>query len=279
MKIGYSTWGMPGLPIDDALEQLKRIGYDGVEVAVLPGWTTELYTLDEAERSRIRSLFDRHGFDMPAVAGHCSVLARDPDEHAKNWARLTGAIDLCADWASRSGTPVLETVLGGGVDEWEAVEALAVERLSALAAYGAERGVIVAIEPHVGCALDTPEKSLRLLEQIDSPHFKLNFDISHFDVLGIPTAESVTALVPHAVHTHVKDQRGRYPDHEFLIPGEGPFDYVDYMREMDRAGYDGYITGEVSMMVHRRPDYDPVAAAELTYKTLTEAFDRAGISR
>ena len=51
------------------------------------------------------------------------------------------------------------------------------------------------------------------------------------------------------------------------------------MREMDKAGYDGYITGEVSMMVHRRPDYDPVAAAELTYKTLAEAFDKAGISR
>ena len=278
MKIGYSTWGMPKLPIDDALEQLKRIGYDGVEVAVLPGWTTELYTLDGAERSRIRSLFDRYDFDMPAVAGHCSVLARDPDEHAKNWARLTGAIDLCADWAGPSGPPVLETVLGGGQDEWEAVEERAVERLAALAAYGAERGVTIAIEPHVGCALDTPEKSLRLLDRIDSPHFKINFDISHFDVLGIPTAESVAALVPHAVHTHVKDQRGRYPDHEFLIPGEGPFDYVDYMREMDKAGYDGYITGEVSMMVHRRPDYDPVAAAELTYKTLAEAFDKAGIS-
>ncbi|MBT4496748.1 MAG: sugar phosphate isomerase/epimerase, partial [Gemmatimonadetes bacterium] len=226
----------------------------------------------------IRSLFDRHDFDMPAVAGHCSVLARDPDEHAKNWARLTGAIDLCADWAGPSGPPVLETVLGGGQDEWEAVEELAVERLAALAAYSAERGVTIAIEPHVGCALDTPEKSLRLLDRIDSPHFKINFDISHFDVLGIPTAESVAALVPHAVHTHVKDQRGRYPDHEFLIPGEGPFDYVDYMREMDKAGYDGYITGEVSMMVHRRPDYDPVAAAELTYKTLAEAFDKAGIS-
>jgi len=279
MKIGYSTWGMPNLPIDDALNQLKRIGYDGVEVAVLPGWTTELYTLDGAERNRIRSLFDQHGFDMPAVAGHCSVLARDPDEHAQNWDRLTGAVDLCADWASPSGTPVLETVLGGGVDEWETVEELAVERLSALAAYGAERGVTIAIEPHVGCALDTPEKSLRLLEQIDSPHFKINFDISHFDVLGIPTAESVAALVPHSVHTHVKDQRGRYPEHESLIPGEGPFDYVDYMREMDRIGYDGYITGEVSMMVHKRPDYDPVAAAELTYQTLTEAFAKAGISR
>jgi len=279
MKIGYSTWGMPQLSIDDVLNQLKRIGYDGVEVAVLPGWTTELYTLDTAERSRIRSLFDHHGFDMPAVAGHCSVLARDPDEHAKNWNRLTGAVDLCADWAGASGPPVLETVLGGGADEWETVEALAVERLSALAAYGAERGVTIAIEPHVGCALDTPEKSLRLLEQIDSPHFKINFDISHFDVLGIPTAESVAALVPHSVHTHVKDQRGRYPHHEFLIPGEGPFDYVDYMREMDRIGYDGYITGEVSMMVHKRPDYDPVAAAELTYRTLTEAFDKAGISR
>ena len=39
------------------------------------------------------------------------------------------------------------------------------------------------------------------------------------------------------------------------------------------------ITGEVSMQVHRRPNYDPLAAAELTYRTLENAFREAGITR
>ena len=130
----------------------------------------------------------------------------------------------------------------------------------------------------MGSALDLPDKAVWLLRQVGSESLKLNFDISHFDVLGMPTEETVPVMAPHAVHTHVKDQRGRAPSHEFLIPGEGPFDFVAYLRQMAKAGYDGYITAEVSIMVQRRHGYDPFAAAELTYRTLAGAFREAGLS-
>jgi len=279
MKIGYSTWGMPTVPIDAALEHLARLGFDGVEPTVIPGWSTELDTLDAAERKRIRRLFDQYGLKMPAVAGHRSLLEQDSEKHAENRRRLQGAVDLCAAWAEENGTPALDTTLGGGPNDWEQLRDLILERVGELVDYAAGRGVVIAVEPHVGSSLDLPEKALWLLEQIDSPCLKLNFDISHFDVLGISTAESVAALAPHAAHTHVKDQRGRAPDHEFLIPGEGPFDFVEYLREMEKAGYAGHITAEVSIMVQRRPEYDPLAAADLTYQTLDRAFREAGISR
>ncbi|MFH1566828.1 MAG: sugar phosphate isomerase/epimerase [Gemmatimonadota bacterium] len=278
MKIGFSTWGMPGVPIDRALEHLARLGFTGVEPTVIPGFTTELDTLDAGERRRIRALFDRHGLDMPAVAGHQGVLSRDAAQHAECWRRLTGALDLCAEWAGPAGPPALDTTLGGAPADWDSSGELLLERTGQLVEYAASRGVVVAVEPHVSSILDRPEKTLWLLEQIDSPYLRLNFDISHFDVLGIPTAESVAALAPYTAHTHVKDQRGRAPDHEFLIPGEGPFDFVEYLREMARAGYDGYITAEVSFMVQRRPGYDPLAAAELTWRTLSTAFREAGLS-
>ena len=52
------------------------------------GYTTELDTLGPGERRRIRRLFDHHGLDMPAVAGHCSLLERDPELHAETLRRL-----------------------------------------------------------------------------------------------------------------------------------------------------------------------------------------------
>ncbi|MEP7190639.1 MAG: TIM barrel protein, partial [Roseiflexaceae bacterium] len=107
----------------------------------------------------------------------------------------------------------------------------------------------------------------------------LNFDISHFNVMGIPIAESVAALAQHTVHTHVKDERGVVPDFEFLIPGEGEFDYVAYLQAMHAHGYAGFITAEISIMVQRRPGYDPLAAAEQTYRTLAHAFEQAGVRR
>lgn len=150
MKIGFSTWGMPVLPIDAALEHLAGLGFDGVEIAVIPGFTTELDKLNAAERRRIRRLLDQHHLDLPSIAGHQSVLAREDAAHAEHWRRLTGTVDLCVDWSGENGPPVLASVL---------------------------------------------------------------------------------------------------------------------------------ITGEVSMQVHRRPNYDPLAAAELTYRTLENAFREAGITR
>ena len=154
-----------------------------------------------------------------------------------------------------------------------------VARTGELVEYARSRGVTIAMEPHVGAIIDTPQRVLELLDLVDSPYLKVNFDISHFDVMGMTIEETVAALAPHSAHTHVKDQRGRYPDFEFLIPGEGNFDYVTYLKAMRAHGYNEFISAEVSVMVQRRENYDPLAAATLSYETLSRAFIEAGIDR
>ena len=276
--MGYTTWGMPRMSIDDALRHLARLGFDGVEIAVIPGFTTELDTLDAAERRRIRRLLGGRGLELTAVGGHASLLSREAGARAENRRRLTGAVDLCVDWAGPQGPPVLDSVLGSSPETWDGEEGFVVERLGEIVDYCSAREVVLALEPHVGDGLcEQPEKIVELLRQVDSPYLRLNFDISHFEVSGISTARSVELLAPWAAHTHVKDQRGRVPDFEFLIPGEGPFDFGDYLRRMDAAGYGGYVTAEVSMAVHRRPGYDPVAAAALSHRTLQRAFRATGL--
>ena len=84
-------------------------------------------------------------------------------------------------------------------------------------------------------------------------------------------------LVPFAVHTDLKDQRGRSPDHEFLVPGEGDFDFARYLRALDGAGYTGDVTVEISVMVQRRPDYDPAEVAARSNRTLVEAARVSGV--
>ena len=277
MKIGYCTWGMPTVPAETFIPFLAQLGYQGIELTVIPGYTTELSRLDAAERRRIARLLKEHQLELPAIAAHSILVERDPDKAAQHWARLTGAVGLALDWALDGRPPAIDTTVGGTPEQWGELKPLLVERLGALVDYGEQHGVVIAVEPHVGSMLDLPERVLELLEAIDSPFLKLNFDISHFNVMGIPPAVSVAALAPHAVHTHVKDERGVVPNYEFLIPGEGEFDYVAYLQAMREHGYDGFITAEVSIMVQRRPAYDPLAAAEQTYRTLAGAFAEAGI--
>jgi inosose dehydratase len=277
MKIGYCTWGMPTVPVDEMIPFLARAGYTGIELTVIPGYTTDLALLDAAERRRIARMLKDHGLELPAIAAQTSMVDRDPDTAARHWKRLTDAVDLATEWAIDGAPPAVDTTIGGGPDDWDALFPLVVERMGALVRHGEQRGVVIAAEPHVASLLDSVERVNALLEAIPSPFLKLNFDISHFNVQGVPISESVPALAPHTVHTHVKDERGVVPNFEFLIPGEGEFNYVEYLHAMRAAGYDGYITAEISIMVQRRPGYDPFAAAEQTYRVLSNAFEEAGL--
>ena len=279
MKLGYSTWGMPTVPIDTAIPHLAQLGFDGIELTIIPRFTTELSTLDTAERMRIASLLRQHNLALPAIAAHSSLLETDPETHAKNMARVKGGVDLAVDLAQRDELPAVNTTPGGKPDMWDTKKDFLAERVAELVDYGASRGVTIAMEPHIGAIIDTPDKVLELLDIVNSPYLKVNFDISHFDIIGMPTEESVAALAAVSAHTHVKDQRGIHPDFEFLIPGEGTFDYVDYLKQMQAHGYNGFITAEVSFMVQARENYDPLAAATLTYETLSKAFRDAGIER
>lgn len=279
MKLGYSTWGMPKLKIDDAVERIAALGYDGLEISVLPNWTTAIDTLDAVERKRILKLVNDKALTISAISGHASLLEADPADNERNLARLKAAIDLAVEWQQNGRIPYVNTLSGGRTADWDAQKELFAERLLPAAEYAAAKGVTLAMEPHVDGLVDTPDRMVEILKMVNAPALKVNFDISHFDILGMTIEESVATLVPYSVHTHVKDQRGRYPDYEFLTPGEGDFDYVAYLKAMQAHGYDGFINAEVSIMRQRKPDYDALAACDLSYRTLSKAFEDAGISR
>lgn len=279
MLLSYSTWGMPQVPIDLAVAHCAALGFDGLELTVIPGWSTDAATLDAAERRRIRKLYDDHRLDLCGLAGNTPLLSLDPVNHAGNLARFRGYLDLAAELQRPGERLTVSTTSGGQPEGWEEVKETLAERFGELAAHAERVGVVVGMEPHVGAALHSPEQALWLLDQIDSPALTIHFDISHFNVQGMPMELVIAQLAPRSRHTHVKDERGISPDHEFLIPGEGEMDYPRYLRAMADAGYDGHIVVEISVMVQRRPNYDPIAAARRSYAVLSRAFAEVGISR
>jgi len=280
MKLSYSTWGMPTVPIDASVAHCAALGFDGLELTVIPGWTTDAATLDPAARRRIRTLYDDAGLELCGLSGNMPLLDGDHAERAASTARFRGYLDLAAELRAPGDEPLIVTTTSGGSQgEWDASADRLVDELGALAAYAERTGAVVGIEPHVGAALSRPEQAIWVVEQVSSPALTLHFDVSHFNVQGMDMDAVVALLAPHSRHAHVKDERGLAPDHEFLIPGEGEMDYPRYLRAMEAAGYAGHIVVEVSLMVQRRPDYDPLAAATTSYRVLARAFDEAGIAR
>jgi sugar phosphate isomerase/epimerase len=277
MKLGYSAWAMPRLPVAEQIDIVRRTGYAGIELVSGPQSSLDALTIDGAGRKEIRRLLDESGLALPSIAAHGNLQELDPEKRAAAKARVEAGIDLAADLAGSDGPPCVVTMAYGKPDEYEALRERIAEGCAELARYGAERGVTVALEPHVGQAIDLPEKVVWLMDRVDSPRYRLNFDNSHFEVMGRGVDDYVPLLTPYAVHTHLKDQRGISPRHEFLPPGEGDFDYERYLRAMAGAGYAGFVTVEISVMVQRRPDYDAESVARQSFDVLTAAARRAAV--
>jgi sugar phosphate isomerase/epimerase len=261
------------------MEIVRSTGYVGICLVSQPSPSPlDAELADAAERRRVRALLDSAGLTLTAIAAHANLLEADPTMRAANLDRVRAGLDLAADLAGPDGPPPV-VCMGFGSPETYAVdcEALA-ERFSQLARHAASTGGVLALEPHVGQAMDQPEKVVWLMQAVASPHFRLNLDNSHFEVMGRDMDEYVPMLVPYAVHTDLKDQRGRSPDFEFLVPGEGDFDYVRYLRALHTAGYSGYLTVEISVMVQRRADYDPAEVAARSFRTIVEAAGKAGVA-
>ena len=280
MFLSFSTWGMQQTPIEVAVDHCARLGFDGLELTVIPGWPTDAATLDGPARRRIRRLYDDAGLQLCGLSGNTQLLQAAGGEGLESrLARFRRYLDLASELQRPGRTLTVSTTSGGSAGQWEEVKDELVDRYGALAAHAEAAGVIATAEPHVGSALHTPGGAKWLVERVGSPALRVHFDISHFNVQGMDMEEVVAELAPLSVHTHVKDERGVVPDYEFLIPGEGDMDYVRYLRAMDAAGYRDHITVEISLMVQRRAGYDALAAAARSYRVLSDAFTQAGVGR
>jgi sugar phosphate isomerase/epimerase len=272
LHLAFSAWAMRDVPLEQQIEIVRRAGYVGICLVSDPRFAPlDATTATAAERRRVRALLDSANLALTAIAGHANLLESAPNKLQANCARIHAGLDLAADLAGPYGPPPLVTMGYGSPETYVVDRAMLVERFSDLAQHAAATGGVLALEPHVGQAMDTPEKVVDLMQAVNSPHFRLNLDNSHFEVIGRDMDEYLPMLVPYAVHTDLKDQRGRSPAHEFLVPGEGDFDYARYLRALHTAGYDRYLTVEISVMVQRRAGYDPAEVATRSFRTVVDA--------
>jgi inosose dehydratase len=269
--LGFSLYGMNGLPLDEALRRAAEIGYHDVEPALMPGFSGEPAKLDMARRGEIRSLVGSLGLAIPALMENLRPCV-DDGAHAANLERLAKAAELGHD-LTPAGAVVVETVLGGKPADWPKIRGEMVERLGQWAAAAKKHDFTLAIKPHVSNALHLPDDCAKLVDEIGSPNLRAAFDFSHYEAQGLELEPSLAALVGRTAFIHVKDSRTTAGKNEFLLPGEGRTDYTAYFRLLRKHGYTGSVTVEVSAMIHSKPGYDPIAAAKQSYAVLRKAYD------
>jgi len=268
--LGYSLYGMPKTPLDEALRTCAEIGYRHVELALNAGYPTEPKTLDAAARKALRERLATLKLGISGLMLNMSLVVKD-DAHAANLSALKEAAQLAHDLAP-DRPPLIETVLGGKPPEWDGIKDSMAERLRSWGEAAAAAKITLAVKAHVGSAVNSPERLLWLLEKAPSPALCVAYDYSHFEVQGLALPATLEPLLSRTKFIHVKDTQGEAPKFQFLLPGEGRTDYAAYFKLLRERGYTGPIVVEVSAQVFKKDGYDPIASAKKCYTALSAAM-------
>jgi inosose dehydratase len=94
-------------------------------------------------------------------------------------------------------------VLGGKVEQWDALKELFVRRVGDWAKVAEQAKTVLAVKPHRFGAMNTPEQRAGLVKEIGSPWLKLAYDYSHFAGRDLPLADTLKALLPQTRFVHV----------------------------------------------------------------------------
>ncbi|TWU03655.1 Xylose isomerase-like TIM barrel [Neorhodopirellula pilleata] len=274
--LGFSTYGMPSLRSETAIDVLAKIGFDSVELAVREGWDADSAELSEARKKAIRVRLEEHSLRLTSLMEHVSPLSDKQQAFALE--RLKLATELAHELAP-STPPLVQTVLGGG--DFESSKNLLRDRLGRWVRLADETQTAIAIKPHRGGVVSQPAEAVWLFEQLGAPdRLRMVFDYSHYAFRDLPLIETIETSLPYVAHVAVKDVKRVDDRVVFELPGETRnIDFADLISRLHGGGYRGDINCEVSSMVSKRAGYDAVAAARTCYRNLSTAFERSGVER
>jgi sugar phosphate isomerase/epimerase len=256
MKLAFSSNAYLRFTLEETVRRIAGLGYRGIELlADVPhAWPAGLLPerVDE-----IRKLIDDAGltisninaFMMNAVADprqpywHPGWTDPDPHYRAIRREHTKRALRL----AAQLGAPHITTEPGGhlatGQTRAEASRIFYDELMPCLDV-AEEIGVGLLIEPEPELLIERFGEYLEFVDRLDSPRVGLNFDVGHAYCVGEDPQDWVSTMAEHTVHYHLEDIAPTRV-HQHLVPGHGAIDFAATLREIEKTGYDGWLTVEL----------------------------------
>jgi len=104
-------------------------------------------------------------------------------------------------------------------------------------------GQQIAFHPHIGSIVETIAETRKMINRL--PDFKILIDTAHLEAAGEDTGAFIRAFGKRIIATHIKDFS--WKKYSFVEPGkgDGKLDVADSVRQLARAGYDGWLTIEL----------------------------------
>jgi sugar phosphate isomerase/epimerase len=216
LNLSCTDFSFPLLNHDQALAIIALLGLRGVDIGLFEGHghLKPAKELPKPERNgaALKRRLDAHGLKAADIflqlhADFAEFAVNHPDQTRRKFAREQFLRTL--DYANAAGSKHV-TVLPGVTFAGES-RAASVQRSSEELAWRVTQAkaakVQLAVEPHVGSLIDTPERALDLVTRVPGLGFTL--DYAHFTRAGISDAR-IEPLTEFATHLHARcARRGR----------------------------------------------------------------------
>jgi sugar phosphate isomerase/epimerase len=137
--------------------------------------------------------------------------------------------------------------------DWRRVWDALVESCQYCADVAARHNRTVIMEPRVGEVICSVDSMLRLIEHVNRPNFKANFDTGHFSAQRENVVLALTKLSGHFANIHIADNVPVNTEH--LPIGEGVIDWREFFRVLGGMGYKGYLGLDLGMRKSLVPAY------------------------
>jgi D-psicose/D-tagatose/L-ribulose 3-epimerase len=219
------------------LEQIKKIGYDGVEVPI--------FSPDEKLYRDWGKRLDDLGFERTAVTirteadnpispdAKVRAAGIEASKRTLDCCRALGAQSMCGPFHSALG---LFSGKGPTQDEWK----WGVESMRAVAEHAKSTGVMLAVEYlnrfetyFLTCASDT----VRFTKDVNHPSCRMMYDTFHANIEEKGIAEAIRTAAPYTVHVHISEN-------DRSTPGEGHVAWKETFDTLHETGYDGWMVVE-----------------------------------
>jgi sugar phosphate isomerase/epimerase len=269
--LGFKQYGMKKIPVREAISDIAKIGYKALSLTLRPGWDTDPKLLSRTDRAEIRKQIGDLGLVLSSVMESLRLVGPNTNRES-NLERLRAAAAVAHE-LSPAEPALIETTLGGRPETWEETKRHMADELGVWAKTLEPLKTTLAVEGHVGNAMDRPERVLWMLDQVKSPWIGNLLDFSHYMLLGLDLRETLQNLASRTVLHHLKDGVGTPEKFQFLMPGDsGKISYKEYAKILGEIGYRGTVLAEVSAQIFDRPGYDGVAAAKHCWDNLSPYF-------
>jgi sugar phosphate isomerase/epimerase len=247
MQLSCADYTWPLLPHTGALDLICALGLKAVDLGFMTDRShvrpEKMHGAVAAAAGAARERVESRGLtvaDVFAIPGTdfetMSVNNPDPAQQRRSTEFFADAVEF----ARGVGSPGLTTLPGVLFDGDSFTEALlrSAEGLSRRVEMAAAGGLAVSVEPHTGSLIDTPDKTLQLLERV--PGLQITLDYAHY-VYGGTAQSDIDPLLPNARHLQCRPgQPGRLQ----VAVSEDTIDWASVVRQLENLGYTGYLALE-----------------------------------